>query len=94
MSEIIVGVKLRFNNSLHKNFDDSSFTRIMSRIDELAHLLVNTKELISKININDKSHIKPLVDLKKIENGNGISVVEACRGSLYHKIEIKNGTSK
>ena len=63
----------------------------MSRIDELAHLLVNTKELISKININDKSHIKPLVDLKEIENGNGISVVEACRGSLYHKIEIKNG---
>ena len=81
----------KFIKELHKNFDDSSFTRIMSRIDELAHLLVNTKELISKININDKSHIKPLVDLKKIENGNGISVVEACRGSLYHKIEIKNG---
>lgn len=81
----------KFVKELHKNFDDSSFTRIMARIDELAHLLVNTKELISKINISEKSYIKPQIELKKIENATGISAVEACRGSLYHKVEIKNG---
>lgn len=81
----------KFIKELHKNFDDSVFTRVMSRIDEMVHLIQHTKELILKIDISEQSYIKPKINLKDISNANAISVVEACRGSLYHKVGIKNG---
>ena len=37
------------------------------------------------------SHIKPKFDLRDIEQANGISVIEAARGSLYHNISIEKG---
>ena len=83
--------KRKFIKDIHKSYKDSSFTRIMARIDELAFLLENTKELIKKVDISEESFIKPKVSLKDIESANGSSVLEACRGSLFHKIDIKKG---
>lgn len=81
----------KFIKEIHKNFDDSAFTRIMARVDELAHLLYNTKNLIKQIDIKEDSFIKPSMELKKISEASGIGIVEACRGSLYHNLSIKNG---
>ncbi len=84
----------KFIKELHKNFQDSVFTRIMARVDEMAHLLFETNNLISQIDISELSYIKPKVSLKEIEQASGISVVEACRGSLLHNITIEKGLIK
>jgi hydrogenase large subunit len=84
----------KFIKDVHKSYNDSSFTRILARMDELAHLLQNTKELIKKVDISEESFIKPKIALKDISNASGLSVVEACRGSLFHSIEIENGKIK
>ena len=55
----------KFIKDIHKTYNDSSFTRILARMDELAHLLQNTKELIKKVDISEESFIKPKFDLKK-----------------------------
>ena len=81
----------KFIKDIHKRYKDSSFTRIMARMDELAFLLENTKELIKKVDISEESFIKPKISLKDIESASGISLVEACRGSLFHEIHIKKG---
>lgn len=84
----------KFIKEIHKEYKDSAFTRIMARVDELAHLLDNTKELISKVDISEESFIKPKISLKDIDSAQGMSIVEACRGSLYHNIEIEKGIIK
>ncbi len=84
----------KFIKEIHKEYKDSAFTRIMARVDELAHLLNNTKELISKVDISEESFIKPKISLKDIDSAQGMSIVEACRGSLYHNIEIQKGIIK
>jgi hydrogenase large subunit len=81
----------KFIKDIHKSYKDSSFTRIMARMDEVAFLLENTKELIKKVDISEESFIKPKISLKDIESASGISLVEACRGSLFHEIHIKKG---
>lgn len=84
----------KFLKDIRKNFDDSVFTRIVSRIDELAFLLDDTKNLISKVNIKEKSFIKPKIALNKIEKAEAVAAIEATRGSLYHKIYIEKGKIK
>lgn len=81
----------KFIRNIHKSYKDSSFTRIMARMDELAFLLENTKELIKKVDISEESFIKPKISLKDIEEASGSSVIEACRGSLFHEIHINKG---
>ena len=84
----------KFIKQLYENFSDSVFTRVMARIDEMAYLLFETNNLISKIDVSEPSYIKPKVSLKDIENASGISVIEACRGSLLHNITIEKGLIK
>jgi uptake hydrogenase large subunit len=84
----------KFMKEVHKSYDDSVFTRVLSRVDEMAHLLLDTKRLISKIDISQESFIEPKVSLKDIDYAQGLSVVEACRGSLYHNITIEKGKIK
>ncbi|XPV70626.1 MAG: nickel-dependent hydrogenase large subunit [Halarcobacter sp.] len=76
---------------VHSIYEDSLFTRVLARMDELAHLLYSTKELISKIDINEESYIKPQIKLDDLEHSSALSVVEACRGSLFHEATIRNG---
>lgn len=81
----------RFVKDIHRNYKDSAFTRIMARVGELAHLLNVTKNLIKEIDINEESFIKPKIALSEIETAKGKAAVEACRGSLFHEVSIKNG---
>ncbi|MBU0924938.1 nickel-dependent hydrogenase large subunit [bacterium] len=81
----------KFIKEIHKTYKDSSFTRILSRVDEMAHLLQNTKELIKKVDISEESFIKPKIALKDIDHAEGFSVIEACRGSLLHNLQINKG---
>jgi len=83
--------KRAFISKLHIKFGDSVLTRVLARMDEFAHLLYKTKELISKIDINEESFIKPDISLNDIKDAKGKSVVEASRGSLLHDITIKDG---
>lgn len=80
-----------FIKDIHKNFEDSTTTRVLSRMDELAFLLYKTKELIKKIDISEESFIKPKLVLSDIKEASGKSAIEACRGSLYHNISISDG---
>lgn len=90
LSRAIVN-KREFIKDIHKKYDDSVFTRVIARVDELAHLLYYAKELISKIDISEDSFIKPKVNIKELDNVKGRAVVEACRGSLFHEIEVNKG---
>jgi len=83
-----------FITSLHDSYKDSIFVRIMARMDELAHLLYTTKNLIKQIDISEESFIKPKISLKDIPSAKAKAVVEACRGSLYHGVEINKGKIK
>ena len=84
----------KFIKHIHENFDDSVFTRVMSRIDELAFLLFETHKLISLVDISENSYIKPKLSLKDISFADGLGFTEACRGSLLHKVSIENGKIK
>ncbi|QKF66797.1 [Ni-Fe] hydrogenase, large subunit [Arcobacter venerupis] len=84
----------KFIKEIHKSFDDSVFSRVMARVDEIAHLLNETNNLISQVDISELSYVKPKFSLKDIENGSGMAVVEACRGSLLHNITIEKGLIK
>ena len=84
----------KFIKELHKNFQDSVFTRVMARVDEMAFLLFETNKLISLIDIKEQSYIKPKISLKDIVDAKGMSVVEACRGSLIHDVTIEKGLIK
>ena len=77
--------------SLHKEYADTVFTRVMARVDEIAFLLHQSKELLQSISLNEASFIEPKIALKEIDEGFGLGVIEATRGSLQHKVDIKNG---
>lgn len=77
--------------SLHKEYADTVFTRVMARVDEIAFLLHKAKELLQSISLNEASYIEPKIALKEIDEGFGLGVIEATRGSLQHKIGIKKG---
>lgn len=84
----------KFIKEIHKEFKDSVYTRVMARMDEFAHLLIKTKELISKVDISQESYIKPKYSLNDIDNAVSISTIEASRGSLYHNIKLEKGIIK
>ena len=85
------------NNKLiksgHRLYKDSMFTRILARVNEIALLLNQSKIIIKKIDLSQESYIKPDIDVQKL-SGYGESAVEAARGSLVHKVMIKNGIIK
>lgn len=84
----------KFIKTIHKEYQDSVFTRVLARMDELAHLLYTTKKLISKVDTSEPSFIKPKYSLNDIETAIGSSFIEASRGSLSHKVEVSKGLIK
>jgi Ni,Fe-hydrogenase I large subunit len=81
----------KFVKDIHKHHKDSLLTRVIARVGELGHLLYITKELIKQIDINEDSYIKPKISLSNIDEAKANAAVEACRGSLFHELSIKNG---
>lgn len=79
--------KLFYN--LHKKFGDSYLVRVWARVDEILKMLLNIKSWLKEIDISEKSYKKPK-DYKKL-SGESYGFVEAARGSLIHKIRVKNG---
>ncbi len=73
--------------ALHKRYGDSTLTRAFARVYEIGVLLKYLKELLNKIDLSLPSLTH---QLPKIKNFSGIGVVEASRGSLIHKISVRN----
>jgi len=77
----------------HNKYEDSLVSRIVARVYEIPQLLKHSKELISQINLDEPSYIKPKISISKITSS-GSSAVEAARGSLIHKVNLENGIIK
>jgi len=75
--------------NMHRRFKDSAYSRVMARVFELASLLKHAKELLSSIDISQKSCVKS-VNISNI-TAKGVGVVEAPRGPLLHSVNIKDG---
>ncbi|MEJ5172302.1 MAG: nickel-dependent hydrogenase large subunit [Hydrogenothermaceae bacterium] len=75
--------------NLNSVFSDSYLVRVWARVDEIVRILVNMKDWILKINLSEKSYIKPK-DYKLL-SGESFGLTEAARGSLIHKIEVYKG---
>jgi len=84
-----IATNLPIVKNMHRRFKDSAYSRVMARVFELATLLEHAKELLSKIDISQKSCLKS-VDIPKI-TAKGIGIVEAPRGPLLHSVNIKDG---
>jgi len=82
--------KIPLIKDAHRKYADSIFSRIIARVCEIPQLLNHTQTLIEQIDLSQKSYIKPKIDISKI-SGFGQSAVEAARGSLVHKVSLKNG---
>ena len=93
MARALVGGR-KFIKAIHKEHDDSVFTRVMSRVDEIAYLLNRCKKIIKSIDISEPSFIQPKVKLKDIPYSKAIGTVEAARGSLMHEVEVEKGKIK
>jgi hydrogenase large subunit len=78
--------------NMHRRYKDSTYSRIMARVFELAQLLKHSLKLIDEIDISQESWIKP-ANIETI-SATGIGIVEAPRGPLIHKIELINGIIK
>ncbi|MFA7083499.1 MAG: nickel-dependent hydrogenase large subunit [Arcobacteraceae bacterium] len=81
----------KFIKAIHKKYSDSVFTRVMARMDEIAFLLQKSKTILGSITISEASFIEPKLQLKQLDSGFGVGVIEATRGSLKHEVVIKNG---
>ena len=78
---------------LHRRYGDSLLSRVVARVCEIPQLLNHTLNLIEQIDLNEPSYIKPPVDISKISS-TAVASVEAARGSLVHKVELKEGIIK
>jgi len=75
--------------NIHRRYKDSAYSRVLARVVELGYLLEKSKSLINLLDISEESYIEP----PHISNisAEGIGVVEAPRGSLIHRVSVKDG---
>ncbi len=72
----------------HRRYKDSLYTRILARVCEMPLLIQYIYDLIDTIDYSQPSWI----DYKEFKQScSGVGAVEAARGSLIHKIDIKEG---
>ena len=74
----------------HRKYGDSILSRILARVCEIPQLLNHSKKLIKQLDLSEPSYIKPKIDISDI-TALGSSAIEASRGTLIHKVNIKNG---
>lgn len=79
---------------VYKKYGNSFYTRVLSRVDEIAHILLHLKDMVKMIDMSEPSYIKPKVKLKDIPKAYGVGLTEASRGSLSHEITLQNGIIK
>jgi len=72
----------------HRRYGDSLFSRILARVCEIPRLLLYVEELIGQIDISEPSWIDPGRMSRETE---GMGRVEAARGSLIHRVVVKEG---
>ena len=82
--------KDKFIKDCHRRCKDSSLTRVLSRVREIAKLMNDTEEILESLDISQKSMNTPKFLPKNITSF-GKGVTEAARGSLIHDISVKNG---
>jgi len=70
---------------VYQEYEDSIYSRIYARVYEIFYLINKNIEIISLVDLSEKSYIKP-----KIISNKGYSIIEAPRGILIHEIEILN----
>ena len=75
---------------MHRKFGDSLISRVVARVCEIPQLLNHSLNLIEQIDLSEPFYKEPRVDILKM-SGVGVSSVEAARGSLIHKVELKEG---
>ncbi len=75
---------------MHRRYSDALVSRIVARVCEIPQLLHHSLELLKEIDLNEPSFIEPDLPIEKI-TATGVSSIEAARGSLIHKVELKNG---
>lgn len=84
-------LKPQIIKQLHRSYKDSIFTRIIARVIEILYLFNLIKEHLDSIDISEESYISIKKDIKEAF---AESAVEAARGSLIHKIWVKNNRIK
>lgn len=72
----------------HRRYGDSLFSRILARVCEIPRLLRYTEALIARIDLSEPAWIDPG---PFPENAEGTGIVEAARGSLIHRLRVKEG---
>ena len=78
--------------SLHKRYKDATIIRVYARVHEAGVLLQYAKELLDMLDVTQESCVlDSKIEISDIE---GIGAVEAARGSLIHKIEVKDSLIK
>lgn len=77
----------------HRRCTDSTVTRIIARVKEIAILIKRSEKILDMIDIREKSLQLPR-KLPKNLTSNGTGIIEAARGSLIHRIEVQNGLIK
>ncbi len=74
----------------HRRYGDSIFSRILARVCEIPQLLKHSKILLNELDLDEPFFVEPKTDISKI-SGSGYGCVEAARGTLLHKVKLKNG---
>jgi len=78
--------------NMHRRFKDSAYTRIMTRVFEIASLLQHARSLLHALPMSEPSYLPPAkLDLLSSE---GIGIVEAPRGPLLHRVQLEGGIIK
>ncbi len=74
----------------HRRCADSVITRIIARVREIAILIKQTEELLKSVDIREKS-LTLQKSMPTSITSEGVGIVEASRGTLIHKISVKEG---
>ncbi len=78
---------------LFKRLKDSFMLRVIARMEELLHLILDVRNKLSRVDLKEPGWIKPPAEIKHL-SGEGTGVIEAARGTLIHKVEVSKGRIK
>jgi Ni,Fe-hydrogenase I large subunit len=76
--------------NMHRRFKDSAYSRVMARVYETAQLLYRIRHQLASLPLDQPSYSEPDATMKTL-SGRGEFAVEAPRGPLIHRVELKEG---